>query len=245
MHVACLFSGGKDSTYAAYVAAQRGWEIGPLITIRPADPESMMFHVPNLHLTALQAEAMGVPLLEETAGAGEEEELRALRRAFERADANGIVVGAIASDYQHARVNRAAQAVGLPVFAPLWRQDPRRLVHDYLRAGLQIVFSSVAAEGLDAGWLGRAWDESTVRELLRLHEATGVHPCGEGGEFETLVLDAPFFQKRLEVVRVEPTWSGTSGTWRVREARLVPKEEAGRRAGPNDHRREPSRSSTE
>ncbi len=220
MRVACLFSGGKDSTYAAYLAAQRGWEIGPLITIRPLDPESMMFHVPNLHITALQAEAMDIPLIGETAGEGETQELAAMRRAFERAHADGIVVGAIASDYQNARVNRVAHALGLPVFAPLWHQDPRRLVREYLAAGLHIVFSSVAAEGLDASWLGREWTDGAVDELLRLQESRGVHPCGEGGEFETLVLDAPFFGSRVVVASAETSWAGGAGAWLVREARL-------------------------
>jgi ABC transporter with metal-binding/Fe-S-binding domain ATP-binding protein len=195
-----------------------------MITIRPADPESMMFHVPNLHLTALQAEAMGLPLLEETAASGEEGEQDALGRAFERAQADGIVVGAIASDYQHSRVNRAAHGLGLPVFAPLWRQDPRQLVHDYLRAGLRILFSSVSAEGLDASWLGRPWDVKTVRDLLKLQETRGVHPCGEGGEFETLVVDAPLFRKRLVIDRADAAWEGRAGVWRVTAAHLENKD---------------------
>ncbi len=224
MRVACLFSGGKDSTYAAYVAMQRGWEIASLITIRPADPESMMFHVPNLAVTALQAEAMSFPLLEETAQSGEEGELDALRRAFRRANAEGIVVGAIASDYQHSRVNRIAAEVGLRVFAPLWRQDSTQLVRDYLAAGLRIVFSSVSADGFDASWLGRPWDAETVEDLLRLRESRGVHPCGEGGEFETLVLDAPFFDKAIEVLEATPIWKGTAGVWRVDRAQLVDKD---------------------
>ncbi len=223
MRVACLFSGGKDSTYAAYVAMQRGWEVSALLTIRPADPESMMFHVPNLALTALQADAMGVPRLEETAAAGEDGELDALRRIFRRADADGIVVGAIASDYQHSRVNRIAAETGLRVFAPLWRQDPTQLVHDYLAAGLRIVFSSVSADGFDATWLGRSWDEAAVKDLLALRASRGVHPCGEGGEFETLVLDAPFFRRRIAVDEAKTVWSRTSGTWRVTAAHLEPK----------------------
>jgi predicted ATP pyrophosphatase (TIGR00289 family) len=166
---------------------------------------------------------MGIPLLEEPAEPGEEGELEGLRRAFERAGADGIVVGATASDYQHSRVNRVAHDLGLRVFAPLWRQDPGQLVRDYLRAGLSIVFSSTSAEGLDASWLGRPWDEGTVDELLRLRETKGVNPCGEGGEFETLVLDAPFFRMRLVVDRAEPIWSGTAGLWRVERAHLEPK----------------------
>ncbi len=223
MRVACLFSGGKDSTYAAYVAMQRGWDLRALLTVRPEDPESMMFHVPNLALTAIQAEAMGLPLLEERSAVGEAGELDALKRVVLRADVDGIVVGAIASDYQHSRVNRVAEACGLRVFAPLWRQDPRQLVRDYMAAHLRIVFSSVSAEGLDASWLGRAWDETVVEELLELHRTRGVHPCGEGGEFETLVLDAPFFRQAIEVLEAVPVWRGTAGVWRVTRAHLVDK----------------------
>ncbi len=223
MRVAALFSGGKDSTYAAYVAMQRGWEVTHLLSIIPEDPDSMLFHTPNLHLTPLQAEAMRIPLVRETAAMGEDGELDALRRIFQRLDVDGVIVGAIASDYQHARVNRMADDVGLRVFAPLWRRDPRRLVYDYLEAGFEIAFSSVSAEGLDASWLGRRWDERVVRDLLHLRETRGVHPCGEGGEFETLVLDAPLFEQAIDVVRATLDWRGAAGVWRVDEARLVPK----------------------
>lgn len=226
VRVAALSSGGKDSTYAAYVAIQRGWALSRLLSIEPADPHSMLFHVPNLHVVPLLAEAMDMPLTHERAEPGEAGELEALERILSRADADGVVVGAIESDYQHSRVNRVADRLGLRVFAPLWRHDPRALVRDYLRAGLRIVFSSVSAEGLDASWLGRPWDESVVEDLLRLHGARGVHPCGEGGEFETVVVDAPFFRKRIEVRRATPIWSGSSGVWRVDEAVLVDKPHA-------------------
>jgi predicted ATP pyrophosphatase (TIGR00289 family) len=183
----------------------------------------MLFHTPNLHLTPLQAGAMEIAFLQEPSAPGEEGEMDALRRILGRTEVDGVVVGAIASDYQHERVNRVADEIGIRVFAPLWRHDPRQLVHDYLAAGFRIAFSSVSAEGLDATWLGRRWDERVVEELLRLQDTRGIHPCGEGGEFETLVLDGPTFTQSIEVVRATPIWSGTSGTWRVEEARLVPR----------------------
>jgi diphthine-ammonia ligase len=223
VRLAALFSGGKDSTYASYVAVQRGWELSHLLSIFPEDRDSMLFHVPNLHLTALLADAMGRPLITDRAKAGEDGELDALRRILRRVEVDGVVVGAIASDYQHERVNRVADEFGLRVFAPLWRREPRQLIRDYLEAGFDIVFSSVSAEGLDARWLGRRWDDSTIEDLDRLAATRGVHPCGEGGEFETLVLDAPLFRERLEIVRAEPEWHGTAGAWRVLEAKLVPK----------------------
>jgi len=223
VRVAALFSGGKDSTYAACVAMERGWDVTHLLSIFPEDRDSMLFHTPNLHLTPLQADAMGIPLVQDVSTPGEAGEMDALRRILGRVDVDGVVVGAIASDYQHERVNRIADEIGIRVFAPLWRHDPRRLVRDYLAAGLDIAFSSVSAEGLDAGWLGRRWDEAVIADLLRLQETRGIHPCGEGGEFETLVLDGPVFRRRVEIVRAETEWRGTSGVWRVKEARLAAK----------------------
>lgn len=223
VRVASLFSGGKDSSYATYVAIQRGWDVTHLLSVVPEDRDSMLFHVPNIHLTPLLAEAMGLPIVQETARPGEDGELDALRRVLQRVDVDGVVVGAIASDYQHERVNRVAHETGVRVFAPLWRRDPRQLVRDYLAAGMKIVFSSVSAEGLDASWLGRPWDEAVVTELLRLSKTRGVHPCGEGGEFETLVLDGPLFHQRVEILRANSEWRGTAGVWRVEEARLIPK----------------------
>ncbi len=222
MRVAALFSGGKDSAYAAWVARQQGWEVSPLVSILPEDPDSMLYHVPNLHLVPLLAEAMGVPLVWERAGEGEKAELEALRRALSALRVDGVVVGAIASDYQHSRVNEVAHELGLRVFAPLWRKDPAGLLRDYVAAGLEAVFTRVSAEGLDAGWLGRRLDADAIDELLRLHERTGLNPCGEGGEFETLVVHGPMFHRRLEIVRAETVHAGASATLVIREARLVP-----------------------
>src|SRR5438034_3067503 len=127
VRIAALFSGGKDSTYAAYVAVQRGWELTHLLSVIPEDRDSMLFHVPNLSMTALLAQAMHLPLLTAAAKAGEAGELDALRRIFRRIDAAGVVVGAMASDYQHDRVNRIAEELGLRVCAPLWRDDAHLL----------------------------------------------------------------------------------------------------------------------
>ena len=69
MRVAALFSGGKDSTLAAWVVENHGWEVTHLVTVRPRASDSWMFHVPNLNLTPLIAEAWGKPLVTvETSG---------------------------------------------------------------------------------------------------------------------------------------------------------------------------------
>jgi ABC transporter with metal-binding/Fe-S-binding domain ATP-binding protein len=221
VQVAALFSGGKDSTYAIHVALQRGWKVSHLLSIHPEDPASMLYHVPNLHVTPLLASAMGIPIVEEFAGSGEGAELDALRAAIQRTGVDAVLVGAIASDYQHSRVNRVAHGLGVRVFAPLWRRNPEHLLADYLAAGMDVRFSAVSAEGLDASWLGRSLDARAVTDLLHLRDRVGLHPCGEGGEFETVVLHAPFFHRRLEVLDAETVWERTSGYWRIMEARLA------------------------
>ena len=222
MQVAALYSGGKDSTYAVYVALQRGWEVSRLVSILPEDPASMLYHVPNLHVVPLLAQAMEIPLAQERAGTGEDAELEALRRALVPLDVDGVLVGAIASDYQHSRVNAVAHDLGLRVFAPLWRLDQARLLQDYLDAGFEAVFTSVSAAGLGREWLGRRLDRTAADELLELHRRVGLSPCGEGGEFETLVTFSPMFSRRLEIVRGEPRWDGSAGVLEVRESRLIP-----------------------
>jgi len=221
--VAILFSGGKDSTYAVYIAQQMGWEVRYLVSIIPEAEDSYMYHVPNIHLVPLLSEALDIPLVQERAKAGEDEELKALKRALGNLDVDGIVTGAIASDYQHSRINRICHDLGLRVFSPLWRKDQGDLLRDYLRAGFSIMIVGVYAQGLDEKWLGRVVDEACLRDLLLLRSRYGINISGEGGEFESLVLDGPNFKKRLEVERVEKMWDGSRGALKVVKASLVQK----------------------
>ncbi|MDI6691181.1 MAG: TIGR00289 family protein, partial [Candidatus Bathyarchaeota archaeon] len=48
----------------------------------------------------------------------------------------------------------------------------------------------------------------------------GVSVVGEGGEYETLVLDAPFFKKRIRIVEAEKVWKNQSGYLLVTKAEL-------------------------
>ena len=229
MTVTALVSGGKDSLYSAYLAETQGRTVDELVVLRPDDPESMMFHTPNLDLVALQAEAWGksyrsVPV----DGRGEASELAALERAISGAE-GWVVAGAIASSYQWARLLNVAERVGRPVYVPLWRKDPGRVVREEIAAGLDIRLVHLAAEPFGPDLLGRQLDVPLLEELER-RSATirRTNVAGEGGEYETLVVDAPFFRSRLDLTEVEPVVErSTSRLW-VRSARLRPKGTAGR-----------------
>jgi uncharacterized protein (TIGR00290 family) len=89
------------------------------------------------------------------------------------------------------------------------------VLREEIAAGMEIIVTSVSAEGLGEEWLGRRLDERAVEELLSLSKKFGFNPAGEGGEYETLVLNAPFFRHRLEVREVKREWQKTRGVLRL------------------------------
>lgn len=221
-----LVSGGKDSLYAAYLFECQLGTVDELLTLRPGDPESLLFHTPNLSLVELQARAWGKPHREASVdGAGEPAEMAALRRAL--ASARGwVTAGAIASSYQWARLSRVCFDLGRPLYAPLWGKDPGRVVRAEIEAGLDIRLVHLAAEGLTDDLLGRRLDTAMLTELERRSAAgPGLHVAGEGGEFETLIVDAPFWRARLELEETEATRRPPVSTLRVRRATLRPHAE--------------------
>ena len=227
MRVGVLFSGGKDSTYAAYLARNGGDELVCLITLSPTRPDSYMFHYPNIRLTAMQAEAMGLPqVMLDTKGV-KEEELADMRQAIAKAiqaySLEAVYTGALASVYQKSRVERICGELGVKAVSPLWRVDPIQHLSNIVSAGFKVIMTGVAALGLDESWLGRALDESAIQDLSRLSTKYGVHPGLEGGEGETFVLDCPLFRQRIEVTASKKHWQGDAGYLEILGARLVPK----------------------
>jgi len=221
MRVASLFSGGKDSAYALFCALHQGWDIRALVTVFPA-PDSMMFHHPNIELTRLQAEAIGIPhATKNAATGGTEAELDALRSLLSGLDIDGVISGAVESEYQKQRIDVICEELGIRSFAPLWRKEPVPLLQDMVSSGFEIVVVAVSAEGLGKDWLGRVIDNKAIGELQQLQKTHGVHPIFEGGEGETFVTSAPFFKKKVKIEKAEKKWKGTSGTLEIRAASLV------------------------
>jgi len=230
-----LFSGGKDSSWALYRALAEGLDVSRLLTVHPSE-ESYMYHVPETRLAALAAESIGIDLVEvdpgdlgagtaDDAGAQGDRELEPLEAALRDLRPGldgrlaGVTAGAVESEFQTTRIRGMCDRLGIDLFAPLWREDPRALAEAMLDAGFEIRIVQVAARGLDESWLGRRLDADALAELVALNEAYGVHVLGEGGEFETLVTDGPHMDRPIELA-YETVWEGTRGHVRVTDARL-------------------------
>jgi diphthine-ammonia ligase len=225
--VTALVSGGKDSVYSAYLADTQGITVDELLVLAPSDPDSMLFHTPNLSLVALQARAWGkATRTVRVEGNTEAEEATGLRTALEGTK-GPVVSGAIASSYQWSRLNAVTYALGRPLYTPLWGKPADRIVREEIAAGLDIRLVQLAAEPLTPELLGQRLDLGMLREIERRgREIRAVHIAGEGGEFETLVTDLPEWSHRLVLDRVMAESRGSSTRLVVHEAHLEPKRSA-------------------
>jgi diphthine-ammonia ligase len=228
-----LFSGGKDSSWALYQALETGHPVEALLTVHPTG-DSYMYHVPETELARLAAESIGIPLIElspddfeadAATDSGEQgdrelEPMEARLTEFaENRPLAGVTAGAVESEYQTSRIQAMCDRLGIDLFAPLWQEDPVELGEAMLDAGFEITILQVAAAGLDESWLGRTLDRDALAELQELESKYGVHPLGEGGEFETFLTDGPHMDRRI-ALEYETEWDGNRGRIRVQNAEL-------------------------
>jgi diphthine-ammonia ligase len=216
MKLGVLYSGGKDSTLAALIAKNEGHELVCLISIFSSNTESYMFHTPSIEKTKIQAEAMGVPLIIQETKGKKEEELKDLRKAILKAkeehSIEGIVTGAIASQYQASRIQKICDELGLVCINPLWGKDQKGVLEELVAKDFKVIIVGVFAYPLDQTFLGRVIDSEFISEMSALEEKYKINIAGEGGEFETFVLNCPLFFKSLRVVGLRD--SGEKHSWR-------------------------------
>ena len=224
MRLAALVTGGKDSILALYRAQKMGHTIEVLATMIPKRSDSYMFHFPNIHLTDHISRAVDIPLVKAETSGIKETELIDLKKLLASLDVDGVVSGAILSSYQKERIGRICEELGLESVTPLWHQDPYNLMKELIDLKFKVIIVGVYAYGLDQTWLGKEIDTETLEKLVELNEKFQISLVGEGGEYESLVLDAPFFKKRIEIVQAEATYENLSGVLVVKEARLVDKD---------------------
>jgi len=215
MKSAVLFSGGKDSCYATYLMKKEGVDISCLISILSENCESYMFHTPSISKVKVQAEVMNLPLIIRKTLGKKEDELKDLEKAIENAISNfkieGIITGAVESVYQKSRIQKICSRFNLKCFNPIWKKNQFSLLEELIKNNFNILITGVFAYPLDRSWLGRKIDENFVKDLKHLYEKYKINPAGEGGEFETFVLNCPLFNREIKVTK--KTVFGNKNSW--------------------------------
>jgi len=202
-----LISSGKDSVFAMYTMIKQNYSVECMITLESENLDSFMFHTPTVKLVRLQSEATGIPLVIHQTKGEKEKELedlkKAIKKAKEKYKIEGVITGAIFSNYQRNRIEKVCDSLSLKIFSPLWHINQETEMREIVREGFEFVISKVAAEGLNKNWLNKKIDNKMINRLVELNQKIGFNVVGEGGEFETLVLNGPVFNKKIEIKKSE------------------------------------------
>ncbi len=225
MKLAALFSGGKDSTYAIYLAKKLHHSVEVLLTLYPHSSESHLLHHPNITFTSLQSESMKIPqLVEEISSTDAETEFKKLEKliilAKENYSIEGIVHGGILSKYQKDNFSLICERNNLEIISPLWNKNPESYMKELLEENFEYIISSVSSDGLDNSWLGQIIDKKRLEHLEKLQSKFGFNLNFEGGEAETFVTNCPLFEKPLFIQDSSTEWDGYRGRFEILEAKL-------------------------
>ncbi len=225
MKLASLFSGGKDSTYAIYLAQKQGHEISCLLSVFPKSDESHLLHHPNMRWTKLQSESMCIPQLTITTDSDDTDvELFALETLLQNAKdqfcIEGLVHGGIKSNFQKDKFQTLCSKLNLIAVTPLWDVDPEQYLDDLLNSKFDFVMTTVSSDGLDDSWLGKVISKSDLDTLKCLSKKFGFNLNFEGGEAETFVIDCPLFSNPIKINKFEKNWDGYRGRFEIVDAGL-------------------------
>jgi diphthine-ammonia ligase len=192
---AISWSGGKDSC-AAYDRARIDFDIIAAVTMFNADGTRSRSHGLRPEIIGAQFDRLGL------GGITQRCEWSTYDEAFDRALAEAatlgithVIFGDILFDEHRQWAERLSSARGLTAVEPLWKKSTTDLYRDFLALHARARIVTVRASELDESFLGRELTEELLPELI----ARGVDPCGERGEYHTVVTSCPAFAKPLRV----------------------------------------------
>jgi len=225
MKLGSLFSGGKDSTFAIYLAQKQGHEVTCLLSIFTKSEESHLLHYPNLQWTKLQSESMCIPQLTINSESDEtDDELSALEKLLQNAKdqfhIEGLVHGGIQSQFQKEKFESLCSKLDLVAITPLWNTEPEQYMNDLLDSNFIFIMITVSSDGLDDTWLGKEITKSDIDTLKHLSEKFGFNLNFEGGEAETFVVNCPLFSNSIKINKTKKIWDGYRGRFEIMDAEL-------------------------
>jgi uncharacterized protein (TIGR00290 family) len=224
MKVVASWSGGKDSCYAYYLATQQGHKVMNLFTMMMSETKSNFHMIPSGILDA-QAESIGIPLIKKTTSAKTyEKDFKSVLLECKAKGAEGLVTGDIyeVTGHEEGWLGRVCKEVGITPVRPLWMGDTKKIYLDYLKTGFKATVVRTKLNLLGVEWLNRTLDRKFYDDILKIGN---VDPCGEGGEYHTVITDGPEFNQRIELLEIEKKRLDNGfGYLEIKKYKVVPKQ---------------------
>jgi diphthine-ammonia ligase len=223
MKVVASWSGGKDSCFAYYKAVQDGLDVISLLTFMHSEDVSS-FHGINAALLEAQANALGLPIVKRlTSTKMYEQQFKEVLLQFKVKGVKGLVTGDIYEVALHEEhwLERVCKEVDITPIRPLWQGDTKQIFKDYIRAGFKATVVRTKLDVLGEEWIGRELNQQFLQDILKLSK---VDPCGEGGEYHTIVTDGPNFKNRIKLVETKVSTNDGYGHLDVLRFKVTPKK---------------------
>lgn len=223
MKVAVSWSGGMESCLSLYKALKEGYDITCLVAF-VADRWPRYCH--PLPVMALQSQSFGIPLLKrEVKEPYDKTYKEAISGLIDEEGVEGIVTGDIyVVDELHGRwMDKITEGLDISVIMPLWGQNTSKVLNEEVTTGFKSIFTCLLQEWLSEEWLGKELNENSEKELQALAEENGFDPCGERGEYHTMVIDGPIFKQAIEISKISKEKQDNRWYLKIEECCLRPK----------------------
>ena len=190
----CSWSGGKDSCLALYRALQNGFDVRYLLTMFDETEDRSRSHAVARELIGAQADALGIELVTAQASWQNYEKVfvETLKDFQNRQITHGIF-GDIDLEAHREWEEKVCASAEIEAVLPLWAENRRKLVDEFLAEGFKAVVVCVNEKFLDAEFCGRIFDDQFLADLPETVDA-----CGENGEFHTFVFDGRIFKNPVK-----------------------------------------------
>jgi diphthine-ammonia ligase len=194
------WSGGKDCCLACHRAIVSGLDVRYLANTVTEDGLISRSHGISAAVIRMQSEALGIPIIQQpTTGDTYEAEFLKMLIEFKQEGIEGGVFGDIDFNPHREWIERVCCEADITPHLPLWGGDQKQLMEEFIDAGFEAVVIAAKAELFGEEVLGVKIDNNFIHQLDELCKTKDITPCGEAGEYHTLVVDGPLFKKRLEI----------------------------------------------
>ncbi len=192
------WSGGKDSCLACYHASMSGLKVRFLVNMITEDGQMSRSHGISAQWLQVQAQAIGIPLVQCcTTNTNYEAKFKSTISSLKKRKVSGGIFGDIDFNEHRQWIERVCSEVGIKPYLPIWGENHKKIIEDFINLGFEAVVVATKADLMDKKWLGRRLDLDFVTDLAKLDNVT---LCGEAGEYHTLVINGPLFNKRIEII---------------------------------------------